>query len=241
MKKEAVKLKYLIVKLKYLMYFMAVYCVFTVVQNLFEMKTLGTEDFAFGGGGGLLSWATFMIIDITTELFGKKHTMKMYTFAGLLNLLIVGIAQVIIALPGVYPDQNEAFRLIFSNGIRTALASFMAFWVGNYVNMVIMIKMKDKAKNTKNTTGGTYKVLFFVRAVVSTIFGQFVDNALFATLAFAPIGLSAFEMTWRDILTSSLFGTGMETLHETILVPVITIPLSLKIQKRIDDAAIEEI
>lgn len=231
MKKEAVKLKYL-------MYFMAVYCVFTVVQNLFEMKTLGTEDFAFGGGGGLLSWATFMIIDITTELFGKKHTMKMYTFAGLLNLLIVGIAQIIIALPGVYPDQNEAFRLIFSNGIRTALASFMAFWVGNYVNMIIMIKMKDKAKNT---VGGKYKVLFFVRAVVSTIFGQFVDNALFATLAFAPIGLSAFEMTWRDILTSSLFGTGMETLHETILVPVITIPLSLKIQKRIDEAAIEEI
>lgn len=231
MKKEAVKLKYL-------MYFMAVYCVFTVVQNLFEMKTLGTEDFAFGGGGGLLSWATFMIIDITTELFGKKHTMKMYTFAGLLNLLIVGIAQIIIALPGVYPDQNEAFRLIFSNGIRTALASFMAFWVGNYVNMVIMIKMKDKAKNT---TGGTYKVLFFVRAVVSTIFGQFVDNALFATLAFAPIGLSAFEMTWRDILTSSLFGTGMETVNETILVPLITIPLSLKIQKRIDDSVIEEI
>ena len=231
MKKEAVKLKYL-------MYFMAVYCVFTVVQNLFEMKTLGTEDFAFGGGGGLLSWATFMIIDITTELFGKKHTMKMYTFAGLLNLLIVGIAQIIIALPGVYPDQNEAFRLIFSNGIRTALASFAAFWVGNYVNMVIMIKMKDKAKNT---TGGKYKALFFVRAVVSTIFGQFVDNAVFATLAFAPIGLSAFEMTWRDIFTSSCFGTFMETLHETILVPVITIPLSLRIQKRIDEAGIEEI
>lgn len=231
MKKEAVKLKYL-------MYFMAVYCVFTVVQNLFEMKTLGTEDFAFGGGGGLLSWATFMIIDITTELFGKKHTMKMYTFAGLLNLLIVGIAQIIIALPGVYPDQNEAFRLIFSNGIRTALASFAAFWVGNYVNMIIMIKMKDKAKNT---TGGKYKVLFFIRAVVSTIFGQFVDNALFATLAFAPVGLSAFEMTWKDIFTSSCFGTFMETMHETILVPLITIPLSLKIQKKIDEAGIDEV
>ena len=231
MKKEAVKLKYL-------MYFMAVYCVFTVVQNLFEMKTLGTEDFAFGGGGGLLSWATFMIIDITTELFGKKHTMKMYTFAGVLNLVIVGIAQIIIALPGVYPDQNQAFELIFSNGIRTALASFVAFWVGNYVNMVIMIKLKEKAKNTK---GGKYKVLFFVRAVVSTIFGQFVDNALFATLAFAPIGLSVFEMTWKDIFTSSCFGTFMETLHETILVPVITIPLSLKIQKKIDEAGIDEV
>ena len=50
-------------RLELLAYFMAVYCVFTVMQNLFEMKTLGTEVFAFGGGGGLLSWATFMIID----------------------------------------------------------------------------------------------------------------------------------------------------------------------------------
>ena len=216
-------------RLSYLAYFMAVYCAFTVIQNLFEMKTLGTEAFAFGGGGGLLSWATFMIIDITTELFGKKHTMRMYTFAGILNLVLVGIAQIIIALPGVYPDQNEAFRLIFSNGIRTALASFAAFWVGNYVNMNIMIGMKDHDKK------GT-KFMLFIRAVVSTIFGQFVDNCLFATLAFAPIGLSAFEMRWIDILTSSAFGTFMETLNESIFVPLITIPFIFRLKKKIDDA-----
>lgn len=216
-------------KLRYLAYFMAVYSVFTVMQNLFEMKTLGTEAFAFGGGGGLLSWATFMIIDISTELFGKKETMRLYTFAGVMNLFIVILAQIIIALPGVYPDQNEAFRLIFSNGIRTALASFGAFWVGNYVNMNIMIKMKEMANGNRSN------VLFFLRAVVSTIFGQFVDNALFATLAFAPVGLSAFEMTWRDIFTSSCFGTFMETLNESIFVPFITIPLTNKIQGKFDN------
>jgi uncharacterized PurR-regulated membrane protein YhhQ (DUF165 family) len=70
---------------------------------------------------------------------------------------------------------------------------------------------------------------------VSTIFGQFVDNALFATLAFAPIGVSAFEMTWRDIFTSSCFGTFMETVNESIFVPFITIPLSTKLQKKFDD------
>jgi uncharacterized integral membrane protein (TIGR00697 family) len=204
---------------------MAVYCVFTVVQNLFEMKTLGTEAFAFGGGGGLLSWATFMIIDITTELFGKKDTIKLYTFAGLLNLFIVVVAQVIIALPGVYPDQNEAFRLIFSNGVRTAFASFGAFWVGNFVNMNVMIGMKNRAGNHDT------KFLLFVRAVFSTIVGQFVDNALFATLAFAPIGLSAFEMTWKAIFTSSCFGTFMETLNESIFVPFITIPVITRLKK----------
>lgn len=217
-------------ELQYFAVFLAIYSVFTVMQNLFEMKTLGTEAFAFGGGGGLLSWATFMIIDISTELFGKKSTIKLYTFAGLMNLFMVFIAQIINVLPGVYEEQNVAFNLIFSNGVRTALASFAAFWVGNYVNMIIMIKMKEATKGNKSG------FLFFLRAVVSTIFGQFVDNALFATLAFAPIGLSEFEMRWIDILTSSAFGTFMETLNESIFVPLITIPVTRKIEKKLDEA-----
>ena len=219
-------------KLRLMAYFMAVYCVFTVVQNLFEMKTLGTDAFAFGGGGGLISWATFMIMDITTELFGKKDTVKIYTFAGILNLFIVVVAQIIIALPGVYPDQNEAFRLIFSNGIRTALASFGAFWVGNYVNMTIMIKLKEMCESHDS------KLWLFVRAVASTILGQFVDNWLFATLAFAPVGLSAFEMTWKAIMTSSLFGTFMETVNESIFVPFITIPVITRLKKVFDQETV---
>jgi len=216
-------------KYEVMMYFMAIYAVFTVVQNLFEMKTLGTEAFAFGGGGGLLSWATFMIIDISTELFGKKDTIKLYTFAGIINLFIVTLAQVIIALPGVYPEQNEAFRLIFSNGVRTAFASFAAFWVGNYINMTVMIKMKDMCGEKDS------KFLLFVRAVLSTVVGQFIDNFTFASLAFAPIGLSAFEMEWKHIFTSSCFGTFMETVNESIFVPFITIPVITKLKERLVD------
>lgn len=212
---------------QYLGVFMAIYAVFTVTQNLFEMKTLGTSSFAFSGGGIMLSWATFLIMDITTEVFGEKSTMKIYTFAGLMNLFIVCLAQIVIALPGVYPEQNAAFAQIFSNGIRTALASFTAFWFGNFVNMKIMHKMKAVSNSQS-------KVLFFIRAVVSTVFGQFVDNMLFATLAFAPIGLSLFEMTWVDILTSSLFGTCLETVIEACFVPFITIPLATKIQKKLN-------
>ena len=214
-------------KQQYIGFFMAVYAVFTVVQNLFEMKTLGTPAFAFAGGGILLSWATFMIMDITTELFGKKETMKIYTFAGLINLFIVVLSQVVILIPGVYPEQNEAFAQIFSNGVRTALSSFTAFWFGNFVNMQIMIKLKSKSNSNS-------KFLLFIRAVVSTIFGQFVDNLLFATLAFAPIGLSLFETSWTTILTTSLFGTCMESIIESVFVPFITIPVTNKIKSIIE-------
>lgn len=219
-------------KAKWLGVFMAIYSVFVVVQNLFEMKTLGTPAFAFAGGGIILSWATFMITDITTELFGKKDTIKLYTIAGILNLFIVVVAQIVIAIPGVYEEQNIAFAQIFSNGIRTALASFTAFWFGNYINVHIMDKMRKRAvaKNKGNAKG-----LLFVRAVISTIFGQFVDNILFATLAFAPIGLSLFETSWTTILTTSLFGTCMESLIESAFVPFITIPVSTKIKKSLNN------
>lgn len=215
-------------KFNYLSIFMCIYAVFTVAQNLFEMKTLGTPSFAFAGGGIVLSWATFMITDIMTEVFGKDEAIKCYSVAGLLNLAVVIIAQVVIAIPGTYADQNAAFAQIFSNGPRTAASSFIAFWFGNFVNVHIMVKMKEHASN-KNSN-----ILFFIRAVVSTIFGQFVDNMLFMTLAFAPIGISLFEMTWMDIFTTALFGTFLETIIESIFVPFITIPISNKLKKQFE-------
>ena len=91
-----------------------------------------------------------------------------------------------------------------------------------------MDKLRNRAA-AKNKEGA--KGLLFFRAVVSTIFGQFVDNMLFATLAFAPIGLSLFETSWTTILTTSLFGTFMESIIESLFVPFITIPVSTRLNK----------
>jgi uncharacterized integral membrane protein (TIGR00697 family) len=209
----------------YLSILTALYCAFTCTMNLFDMKTIGTSTFAFGGCGVLMSWAVFMIMDIATEVYGEKESIRIYTIAGIINLLIVLLAQIAIALPGVYPEQNSAFAQIFSNGPRTAISSFIAFWCGNYVNVHIMAKMKAKSKDDKA------KLSFFSRAVVSTIFGQFVDDMLFATLAFAPIGLSLFEMTWKDIFTRSMIGVFNETVIEMLFVPFITIPVSNKLKR----------
>lgn len=209
----------------YLSILTALYCAFTCTMNLFDMKTIGTSNFAFGGCGVLMSWAVFMIMDIATEVYGEKESIRIYTIAGLINLVIVILAQISIALPGVYPEQNTAFELIFSNGPRTAVSSFIAFWCGNYVNVHIMAKMKANVKDD------SAKVQFFIRAVLSTLAGQFVDDMLFSTLAFAPIGLSLFEMTWKDIFTSSIIGVFNETVIEMLFVPFITIPLSNKLKK----------
>ena len=95
--------------------------------------------------------------------------------------------------------------------------------------MTVMIKMKDMCGNKDS------KFLLFVRAVLSTVVGQFIDNFTFASLAFAPIGISAFEMEWKHIFTSSCFGTFMETVNESIFVPFITIPVITRLKERLVD------
>jgi uncharacterized integral membrane protein (TIGR00697 family) len=192
------------------------------------MKTIGSTTFALMGGGTVVSWIPFMVGDITTEIYGKKANVRSFTLAGLLNLFVVILAQLVIALPGTYPDQNSAFALIFSNGVRTALASFIAFWIGNYINTHIMVVLRDRACSKGNDNS----ILFFIRAVLSTIVGQFCDNLIFLVIAFAPIGLSAFEMRWEDMLSVVLLGTSLEVLIESVLVPFITRPVTNFLKKK---------
>ena len=118
--------------------------------------------------------------------------------------------------------------MIFSNGPRTIIASVLAFWTGNFVNVHIIYKIKlaleRKAKDNR--------ILFFVRAAFSTLIGQLVDNVLFMVLAFAPVGISVYEMAWYDIMTAVLSGTVIELVVESCLVPFITIPLVSWIRKK---------
>ena len=209
-------------KFQYLSILISIYCVFTVVQNMFEMKTIGTTTFALMGGGTVVSWIPFMMGDITSEIFGRDTSIKCFTLAGIINLIVVILAQFVILLPGTYPEQNSAFAQIFSNGIRTVIASFIAAWIGNFINTTIMVKMRDKAIANGKDNG----FLFFARAVLSTIVGQFFDNFIFLVIAFAPIGISAFEMNWIDIFSVTITGTLLESAIESCLVPFITRPVT---------------
>lgn len=207
-------------KISWLSILFCIYGVFTVLQNLFEMKTIGSNELAIMGGGTIISWIPFMMGDIITEVYGEKTSIKSFTIAGIINVVTVIFAQIVIWLPGTYAEQNEAFAQVFSNGPRTAIASFVAFWVGNFLNTRVMASMKRKSRNKRK------RFSFFIRAVLSTLVGQFVDNGLFLVLALAPFGLSAFEMTWADILNVTITGTLIECVIESALVPLITIPLS---------------
>ena len=156
--------------------------------------------------------------------------MVLVTFAAVVSFFVMLLARLIVFIPTLpdYAEQAHAFELIFSNGPRTIIASVTAFWIGNFVNVHIIYKIRISLESKSRDN----RILFFLRAAFSTLIGQLVDNAVFMVLAFAPVGISVYEMLWYDIFTAVLSGTVIELVVESALVPFITIPLVRWIRKK---------
>ena len=201
-----------------------IYVVIAVTMNIFCMKSLSFGSSVIICDGGLLiSWGVFLISNVIVEVWDERTSMVLISFAAIVSFIVMLIARLIVFIPTLpeYEEQANAFALVFSNGPRTIIASVTAFWVGNFINVHVIYKLRMKLESRHKDS----KVLFFLRAAFSTLLGQLVDNAMFMVLAFAPIGLSGYEMAWFDILTAVLAGTLIELVVESCLVPFITMPM----------------
>ena len=208
-----------------------IYVVVAVTMNIFCMKSLSFgSSIIICDGGLLISWGVFQISNVIVEVWDERTSMVLVTFAAIVSFVVMLIARLIVLIPTLpdYAEQAHAFELIFSNGPRTIIASVTAFWIGNFVNVHIIYKVRMDLENKSKDN----RIWFFLRAAVSTLIGQLVDNAVFMVLAFAPVGLSVYEMAWYDILTAVLSGTVIELVVEASLVPFITIPLVRWIRKK---------
>lgn len=201
-----------------------IYVVIAVTMNIFCMKSLSFGSSVIICDGGLLiSWGVFLISNVIVEVWDERTSMVLVSFAAVVSFIIMLIGRLIVFIPTLpeYEEQANAFAQVFSNGPRTIIASVTAFWVGNFINVHVIYKFRMKLESRHKDS----KVLFFLRAAFSTLLGQLVDNAMFMVLAFAPIGLSVYEMAWFDILTAVLSGTLIELVVESCLVPFITMPM----------------
>ena len=208
-----------------------IYVVVAVTMNIFCMKSLSFgSPIIICDGGLLISWGVFLISNVIVEVWDERTSVVLVTFAAVVSFIVMLIARLIVFIPTLpeYADQANAFAMIFSNGPRTIIASVLAFWTGNFVNVHIIYKIKTALERKEKDN----RILFFIRASFSTLIGQMVDNAMFMVLAFAPIGLSVYEMAWFDIMTAVLSGTVIELVVESCLVPFITIPLVSWIRKK---------
>jgi queuosine precursor transporter len=151
------------------------------------------------GAGVVFFPLSYLFGDILTEVYGYARSRKVI-WAGFSALVFATVmAWIILALPpsSEWPSQ-QAWETVFSNSWRIVAASLTAFLVGEWVNSVVLAKMKVM-------TGGRY---LWTRTIGSTIAGEAVDSLIFYPLAF--LGIWETSLVIKVLFTNYCFKVATE-------------------------------
>ncbi len=162
--------------------------------------------FGFTFGAGIFFFPlSYLFGDILTEVYGYARARRV-VWAGFTALIFASLmSYVVVALPPAdhWPHQ-AAYEIAFGQTPRIAIASLLAFWVGEFANSYVLAKMKIM-------TSGRY---LFTRTIGSTIVGEAVDSAVFYPLAF--LGLWETKL----VITVMFSNYVLKVLWEVLATPI---------------------
>lgn len=193
------------------------FVVSVICMNLLANKTLLKLDWIAIDGGILVSWLSFMCMDIITKHFGPKASGSVSVLASAINLLVCLIFFVASAIPS-NADDYTAFNGIFGGTWFVLLGSTVAFLSSSVLNNTLNHLIGKCFK--KNPDG---KAAFAARSYISTFIGQFFDNFLFSVIVFvffAPIFWDGFCWSVLQCATCALTGAVAELIMEIVFSPV---------------------
>lgn len=195
----------------------SLFVVSVICMNLLANKTLVQTEWIALDGGILISWLSFLCMDVITKYFGPKASNKVAVLAAAINLFTSLIFYIVSAIPSNAGDYAELDRILGGTWF-ILLGSTVAFLfsaaVNNFLNWAIGGAFR------RNPDG---KLAFAVRTYVSTFVGQFVDNLLFAVIVFAvfaPVFWDGFHWTLLQCVTCALTGAAAELAMEVLFSPI---------------------
>ena len=193
------------------------FVVSVISMNLLANKTLIQLDWIALDGGMLISWLSFMCMDIITKHFGPKASTSISVLAAAINLLTCLIFFVASIIPSNANDYT-AFDSIFGGTWFILLGSTTAFLtsavINNTLNQIIGKCFR------KNPDG---KRAFAARAYISTFIAQFFDNFIFSIIVFvfcAPVFWDGFRWTVLQCAMCALTGAVAELIMEVAFSPI---------------------
>lgn len=194
MKSEALK------QFKYLDVITVFFVVFLLISNVVASKILMLGPLAIDGGG-LLFPLTYIFGDILTEVYGFKKTRKAIWLGLGANLLMAAVFILVGAMPPAtdWPNQ-DAYMAILGLTPRIVLASVTAYFIGEFINSVVLAKLKVYTKGK----------MLWSRTISSTILGQAVDTTIFMFIAF--YGVLPWDLFVLVGISGYLLKVGVEIL-----------------------------
>jgi queuosine precursor transporter len=182
----------------------AVFVALLIISNVCATKLI-----AFGpiitDGGALLFPLTYVIGDILGEVYGLKPTQRAIylgfamLFLAALTFWIVGLAP-----PAAAYEHQDAFVAVLGFVPRIVAASLAGYLVGQTLNALVLVKIKERTKEKK----------LWLRLVGSTLIGQFADTLVFCFVAFFGV------ITGWEFVNYVVVGYVYKCLVEIALLPV---------------------
>jgi hypothetical protein len=179
-----------------------------LISNVLNCKVICVGSLPFAGGLIMFPLAA-LFSDVLTEVYGYAESRKViWTGLGSLLLLVIMI-EICGALPAdsLWTHQ-DAYDAILGAVPRIVAASLTAYFVGEFSNSYVLAKSKIR-------TGGGF---MFLRFLLSTVVGQFVDSATFVLVAFSG------RMPPRQMVLVAVTGWAIMVLWEIAAMPL-TLPL----------------
>ena len=186
-----------------------------VMMNLAAQKTIVEIGSWFALDGGIMiSWLSFMCMDMITKHFGPKAATKISILAICINLMTCFIFWLVSIIPN--PSALAADKVLGGTWF-ILLSSTIAFLISAIINIFTNWMLGKAFK--KNPNG---KAAYITRTYISTFIGQFLDNLIFAIpvfMIFAPIYWDGFSWTLTQCITCSLTGAFAELIMEIVFSP----------------------
>ena len=193
------------------------FVVSVICMNLLANKTLLQLEWIALDGGILISWLSFMCMDIITKHFGPRASNRISLLAVGINLLTCLIFFVASVIPST-ADDYSAFDGIFGGTWFILLGSTVAFLASALINNTLNWLLGQCFR--RNPDG---KLAYAVRTYVSTFIGQFLDNFIFSFVVFAgfaPLFWDGFHWTVLQCATCALTGAVAELVMEVVFSPI---------------------
>lgn len=164
------------------------------------------------GAGILFFPVAYVIGDVLTEVYGYARARRVI-WAGFAALLFMAfMSWVVVALPPAPEWTNQAeYEVIFGQVPRIVFASIVAFWAGEFVNALVLAKMKL-------WTRGKH---LWSRTIGSTVAGQGVDSLIFYPFAFLGAQGWTTDLVLKVLVTQWILKVSWEVLLTPVTYAVV--------------------
>ena len=169
-------------------------------RSYVELPGIGAWPF---GAGILFFPISYVIDDVLTEVYGYARARRAI-WAGFGALAFMALMEwTVVHLPVAEGWTGQpAYERVFGSGWRIIVASMAAFFIGDFLNSVVLAKMKIWTKGRH----------LWTRTIGSTIVGEGADSLIFYPLAFYGMADWPAQIMLQVMLSQFILKVGWEVL-----------------------------